>query len=228
MTADQQATTRPTGRTAHGEPVPETAEQIRDSDAALVERIRQGDRNAFGGLVRRYEKKLVRTLYRMVGNADTADDLTQEAFLKAYDRLDRFDASKRFGPWLFQIGVNGTIDWLRKHRKRHLLSLQEMGRGEGSFDLSDPDPRPELDLSQEVHHVLAQIPVEYRTVLMLRDLESFPCSEVAAIIDRKEPTVRWRLARAREMFRQAWEERQQAQGGAGVDGTADATGYADA
>lgn len=178
------------------------------SDARLVEQVRQGDRSAYGELVRRYEKKLLRTLYRMIGNVDTCEDLAQDAFLKAYDRLDRFDTSKRFGPWLFQIGVNTAIDWLRRHRRHHQVSLSDMAQGEGTFDVSDPDPRPIADLNQEVHYVLAQIPIDYRTVLMLRDLEGFPCSEVAAIVGRKEPTVRWRLLKAREMFRDLWERRE--------------------
>ena len=177
------------------------------SDALLVERIRHGDRTPYGELVRRYEKKLLRTLYRMVGKAETAEDLAQEAFLKAYDRLAQFDSSKRFGPWLFQIGVNGAIDWLRKHRKRHQLSLNEMISGERSFDVATDDPREKADIAQEVHFVLAEIPVKYRTVLMLRDLEGFPCSEVAAIVGREEPTVRWRLLKAREMFKALWEKR---------------------
>lgn len=184
----------------------ETFEQVGDS--RLVEQIRQGVRAAYGELVHRYEKKLIRTIHRMVGNAETAEDLAQETFLKAYDRLDRFDSSKRFGPWLFQIGVNTSIDWLRRNKRRHKLSLNELKHGEGNFELPDPDPRHELDLAQEVHHVLAQIPVDYRTVLTLRDLEGFPCSEVAAIIGRREPTVRWRLLRAREMFKDIWERRQ--------------------
>jgi RNA polymerase sigma-70 factor (ECF subfamily) len=177
------------------------------SDALLVERIRHGERTAYGELVRRYEKKLLRTLYRMVGKTETAEDLAQEAFLKAYDRLAQFDSSKRFGPWLFQIGVNGAIDWLRKHRKRHQLSLNEMISGERSFDVATDDPREKADIAQEVHFVLAEIPVKYRTVLMLRDLEGFPCSEVAAIVGREEPTVRWRLLKAREMFKALWEKR---------------------
>lgn len=178
------------------------------ADSRLVEEVRQGDRSAFGELVRRYEKKLLRTLLRMVGNLETAEDLAQDAFLKAYDRLDRFDASRRFGPWLFQIGVNGAIDWLRRHRKRQQLSLQQVRGADRDFDVSQDDPRPGHDLSQEVHHVLDQIPVEYRTVLVLRDLENFPCSEVAAIIGRREATVRWRLLKAREMFRKIWEARE--------------------
>lgn len=88
------------------------------------------------------------------------------------------------------------------------MSLNELTQGERAFDVEDADPRPKVDLSQEVHHVLAQIPLQYRTVLMLRDIEGFPCSEVAAIVGRQEPTVRWRLLRAREMFREIWERRE--------------------
>ena len=185
---------------------PETLEKA--SDSRLVEQVRQGVRAAYGELVHRYEKKLVRTIQRMVGNSETAEDLAQDTFLKAYDRLDRFDSSKRFGPWLFQIGVNTAIDWLRRNKRRVRISLNEMNQGENSFDPPDADPRNSLDLSQEVQHVLAQIPMDYRTVLMLRDLEGFPCSEVAAIIGRQEPTVRWRLLRAREMFKDIWTKRQ--------------------
>jgi RNA polymerase sigma-70 factor (ECF subfamily) len=183
---------------------------VEQADSRLVERVRQGERAAYGELVQRYEKRLLRTLYRMVGNLETAEDLAQEAFLKAYDRLEQFDTGKRFGPWLFQIGVNGAIDWLRRNRKRHLLSLQEMQHGERPFDVADADPRERLDLNQEVQFVLAQIPVKYRTVLALRDLDGFPCSEVAAIVGREEPTVRWRLLRAREMFKNLWEKRESA------------------
>lgn len=193
------------------QPTLEREERLRlaASDARLVEEIRQGSRSAYGELVQRYEKKLIRTIFRMVGNVQTAEDLAQETFLKAYDRLDRFDSSKRFSPWLFQIGVNTSIDWMRRNRKVHQYSLQEMTRGEGTYEISQDDPRPGMELRQEVQHVLGQIPMQYRTVLMLRDLEGFPCSEVADIVGRKEPTIRWRLLKAREMFRELWERREQ-------------------
>lgn len=178
------------------------------SDSRLVEEVRRGDRSAYGELVRRYEKKLLRTIYRMVGDIETAEDLAQEAFHKAYDRLDQFDSSKRFGPWLFQIGVNRAIDWLRKYRKRRQVRLSEMSDEGAPYEIEDADPRPSVELSQEVQHVLQQIPLKYRTVLMLRDLEGFPSSEVAAVLGRKEPTIRWRLLRAREMFRELWEQRE--------------------
>ena len=178
------------------------------SDSVLVERVRQGDRAAFGQLVRQYEKRLLRTIYRIVGNSETTEDLTQEAFLKAYDRLESFDNSKRFGPWLFQIGVNGAIDWLRKHRKHPMVGLGDLATRDSNFDVPDADPRPAADLAQEVQHVLDQVPHDYRTVLVMRDLQGFACSEVASMIGRREPTVRWRLLKARQMFRSIWEKRE--------------------
>lgn len=178
------------------------------TDAQLVELVQQGDRSAYADIVRRYQRKLLRTLYRMVGSVETAEDLAQETFLKAYDRLDQFDTSKRFGPWLFQIGVNGAIDWLRRYRKHPQLSLDRAIEGERRLEVSLDDPRVVAELGQEVHYVLNQIPEGYRTVLLLRDLEGFSCSEVSAIVGRREPTVRWRLAKAREMFRTIWEKRQ--------------------
>jgi RNA polymerase sigma-70 factor (ECF subfamily) len=178
------------------------------SDAQLVELVQQGERSAYAEIVRRYQRKLLRTIFRMVGSVETAEDLTQDAFLKAYERLDQFDVSKRFGPWLFQIAVNATIDWLRRYRRHQPLSLDRSVDEERTHDVPTADPRESAELSQEVHHVLAQLPDAYRTVLLLRDLEGFSCSEVAAIVGRREPTVRWRLAKAREMFRDIWNQRQ--------------------
>ena len=79
--------------------------------------------------------------------------------------------------------------------------------GQRAFDLPDPDPRVRAELVQEVQFILEKIPIAYRTILVLRDLEGFSSAEVAAIVGRREATVRWRLARAREQFRQHWERR---------------------
>jgi RNA polymerase sigma-70 factor (ECF subfamily) len=82
------------------------------------------------------------------------------------------------------------------------------GAGRAAFDLPDPDPRLQAELAQEVQFLLEKVPVLYRTILVLRDLEGFSSAEVAAIIGRREATVRWRLAKARELFRDLWERRQ--------------------
>lgn len=177
------------------------------TDARIVEEVRRGDRDAYGVLVTRYEKKLQRVLRRLVRDPEQARDLAQDTFLKVYQHLDQFDTSRRFGPWLFRVGVNLAVDWLR--RRKPTVRLSQMARDdENSVEVIDPDPRQRLELEQEVHHVLQEIPVNYRTVLVLRDLEGFSCSEVAAIEGRREATIRWRLSRAREMFRKIWERRQ--------------------
>jgi len=179
-------------------------------DAWLVEQVRSGDDQAFAALVARYERKLIRVLVRLVHDQELARDLAQETFWKVYNRLDRFDTSRRFGPWLFRIGVNLGLDQLRRREAPQATSIDQVhGEGAWAFDLPDPDPRIQAELAQEVQFILEKISVPYRTILVLRDLEGFSSAEVAAIVGRREATVRWRLAKAREAFREHWERRQE-------------------
>lgn len=189
------------------------------TDARLVEMSREGSHDAFGELVRRYESRLIRVISRFILDPIMVEDLTQEVFLRVYRRLELFDPSRRFGPWLFQIGVNMTLDHLRKTQRRIKWTLfsQKQNDEQRTTEPSTPDPRKALDLSQEVRSVLDQIPEKYRTVLVLRDLENFSTSEIAAITDRKEATIRWRLAEARGKFQKLWTARQQRDSIAGGD-----------
>jgi RNA polymerase sigma-70 factor (ECF subfamily) len=178
------------------------------SDSRLVELARRGDQEAFGDLVLRYERRLVRVILRFVHDQELARDLGQEAFLRAYQRLDQFDPSRRFGPWLFRIGVNLTLDHLRRRKRRGRWALfSDIGR-ETPPDPEVADPRKAIDLGQEVRAVLDELPEKYRSVLVLRDLENFSTSEIAAILNRKEATIRWRLAEARNRFEELWSRRQ--------------------
>lgn len=191
------------------------------NDAWLVERARHHDHAAFAVLVRRYERKLTRVLARLVRDPELARDLAQETFFRVYNRLERFDTARRFGPWLFRVGVNLGLDSLRRNRPESSppASIDRL-RGDDRlpFELPDPDPRIRIELAQEVHHVLAMMPVSYRTILVLRDLEGFSSSEVAAIVGRQEATVRWRLSKAREKFREIWQRRQDEAGREARDG----------
>jgi RNA polymerase sigma-70 factor (ECF subfamily) len=187
------------------------SDELNLNDAWLVEHARHGDHQAFAVLVRRYERKLIRVLTRLVREPEQARDLAQETFWRVYTRLDRFDTARRFGPWLFRVGVNLGLDWLR-HVKCEPLPAASInhsrGDGEATFELPDSDPRSQAELAQEVQFVLGLMPVSYRTILVLRDLEGFSSSEVAAIVGRREATVRWRLCKAREKFREIWQRRQ--------------------
>jgi RNA polymerase sigma-70 factor, ECF subfamily len=178
------------------------------SDARLVEDARHGNRDAFGVLVQRYERRLVQVILRFVSDPELAKDLAQETFLRAYVRFDQFDPSRRFGPWLFRIGVNLTFDFLRRRRRRGKWSVFSDYWTSARGDPETPDPRVALDTRQEVELVLKQIPEKYRTVLILRDMENFSTSEIAAVLNRKEATIRWRLAEARNMFQRLWIKRQ--------------------
>jgi RNA polymerase sigma-70 factor (ECF subfamily) len=195
-----------------GVPAPvDSGELLNLNDAWLVEHARHGDHQAFAVLVRRYERKLIRVLMRLVREPEQARDLAQETFYRVYTRLDRFDTARRFGPWLFRVGVNLGLDWLRstKSTPPPAASIDRTdANGQATFELPDPDPRIQTELAQEVQFVLGLMPVSYRTILVLRDLEGFSSSEVAAIVGRREATVRWRLAKAREKFREIWQRRQ--------------------
>ena len=179
-------------------------------EAKLVELARRGDQEAYGELVNRYERRLLRVIGRFVSDREIARDLAQDTFIKVYRQLDKFDTSRRFGPWLFRIGVNRTLDHLRKQKRRGRRPLFSEVSKDRPLDPHSADPRGDLDLSEEVAAVLDQIPEKYRKVLILRDLENFPTSEIAAIEGRKEATIRWRLAEARNMFAERWTARQTA------------------
>ena len=177
------------------------------SDARLIEEVRSGDRDAFRDLVLRYEKRLFRVIHRFVRDDALAEDLAQETFIRIYENLDQFDLSRRFGPWLFRIGVNLTLDYLRKQKRRGITSLFSEISPDQPVNPRSPDPRERQDLNEEVQRVLMDISEKYRTILVLRDLENFTTAEIAAIVDRKEATVRWRLAEARNRFKELWMKR---------------------
>ena len=191
---------------------PGTVERLEEAgDARLVERARDGDDAAFATLVARYERKLLRVLARLTGDDEAARDLAQETFWRVYNRLDRFDTARRFGPWLFRVGVNLALDHHRRRSGPPVASLDALTAGSADsrrgLELPDPDPRIREEIAQEVRFLLEKLPPAYRTILILRDLEGFSSAEVAAVVNRREATVRWRLAKAREMFREHWERR---------------------
>ncbi|MFN3159723.1 MAG: RNA polymerase sigma factor [Rubinisphaera brasiliensis] len=187
--------------------VDETAPSPAISDARLVEETRSGDNDAFRQLVVRYEKRLYRVIYRFVRDDSLAEDLAQETFLRVYENLDQFDVSRRFGPWLFRIGVNLTLDYLRKKKRRGRMSVFSEISPDQPLNPGTADPRERYDISEEVSRVIQEIPEKYRTILVLRDLEHFSTAEIAAIVNRKEATVRWRLAEARNRFKTLWTRR---------------------
>lgn len=183
-------------------------------DAELVEQSRQGDVAAFGRLVVKYQDQVFNTCWRMCGDRTEAEDLTQEAFVRAFQSIGGFWGRAKFSTWVFRIAVNLVISARRKKKGKVTYSLDDRtDRGEdgGSrFAMNDPvsdEATPErgaLDREQQriVLEALTGLDEESRCVIVLRDLESFGYEEIAEVLEVPLGTVKSRLHRARLALRE--------------------------
>jgi RNA polymerase sigma-70 factor (ECF subfamily) len=189
-------------------PVPQVA--VADPDAALVARVRGGDLAAFEELVRNHQRRIYRTLIGITGNAEDAEDGTQNAFLKAFERIDKFRGAAKFSTWLIRIAINEGIQRLRS-RKR-VTALDD----NGSEDAEEFRPRqvrawddnPEqlyskAEMRKLVERALMKLPAGYRMVVMLRDIEQLSTEEAAKALGLRVAALKSRLLRGRLMLREA-------------------------
>jgi len=180
-------------------------------DTDLVNQCRRGDSSAFGGLVARYQDRVFNACLRLCGNRNDAEEFTQEAFVKAYVSLDRFDGRASFYTWLFRIAVNLTISAHRKARPGPMVSMHARvadGDGQGLSDRMEgpsamPHERCEMSERDEaVAKALASLDEEYKSVIVLRDIEALGYTEIADILGVPTGTVKSRLHRARLALRE--------------------------
>lgn len=173
-------------------------------DVEIIKRCQQGDHEAFRELVEHYQNKAVWIAYQMVGNYEEARDISQEAFIRVYRSLANFNLMSNFYTWLYRIVVNLCIDFLRKQKPEHkTVSFEDVGEVSGTNSVEQAVEQKEL--SREVHGTLQQIPLAYRIILILRDIEGFSCKEIGKIVGCNSNTVRWRLFRGRQLFKDAWQ-----------------------
>lgn len=181
-------------------------------DHELVRRAQTGEEQAFALLVRRHEQRAWRVARNLVASDDDAQDLAQEAFVRVFKNLASFDFQYPFTTWLYRIVTNLAIDHLR--RRRPATSTSAFDSEEGDWDLADANMgQPSQGLEQgevalEVRDVLASLAPHFQSVLVLRELEGLPCTEIAKIVGATHVTVRWRLHRGRKLFQEEWERRQ--------------------
>jgi RNA polymerase sigma-70 factor (ECF subfamily) len=179
-------------------------------DVALVERARAGDSTAFEQLVRQYERQIFRVAQHITQNREDAEDIVQDAFFKAYQKLDQFQGNSKFSTWLVRIAVNESLMRLRKRKTSKTVSMdQDVETDEGSIprDFAEWRPNPEQQYNQaELGDILRKtiqgLPPGFRTVFTLRDIENLSTEETAEALGLSVPAVKSRLLRARLQLRE--------------------------
>jgi RNA polymerase sigma-70 factor (ECF subfamily) len=174
------------------------------NDSDDIRRAKSGDREAFGELVRRYHRRVYATAFRVVGSHADADDLSQEAFLRAFRALPTFDGRSDFFTWLYRIVVNLALNHLRQ-QKRHRTAPLDDGRLPQGWDRGGTDLRSQAeakDLCARVGAVLATLSPTLRITMILAVVEEMPHKVVAEILGCSEGTVAWRVNQARKLLRQ--------------------------
>ena len=183
-----------------------------DDDLQYVVLCQKGDTEAFGELVERHQKKMLNIAYRMLGDYDEACDIVQEAFLAAYKSIKKFKAEAKFSTWLYRIVVNYTKNRLKQ--KKNLAqhesgSFNESVDGQGGCTVclsaaSEGNPAELLEQSEREAHVqkcITALDVEYREVLVMRDIQGFSYEEIRDVLQIPEGTVKSRLSRARNALK---------------------------
>lgn len=180
-------------------------------DAELVLRSRSGDTDAFGQIVLRYQDRIFATVFRILGNAEDAREMAQEAFFRAWAKLDTFREGARFSTWLYTITLNLTRSELRKRKTRQKVKPISLDAARGAedgrpIDPPAPDEGPVEALGTTELHRLAlaeidRLDPEAREVVVLRDMQELSYEEIATVVDCPVGTVRSRLHRARGQLR---------------------------
>ncbi|OWY40629.1 RNA polymerase sigma factor RpoE [Xenophilus sp. AP218F] len=178
----------------------------RDIDQQLVERAQRGEKRAFDLLVAKYQRRLARLLSRFIRDGSDIEDVTQEAFIKAYRALPSFRGESAFYTWLYRIGINTAKNFLSSTGRRPMINSEIEDEDGESFDMASQIPdmnTPETELMNKeilatVNAAVEALPEELRTAISLREMEGLSYDEIAKVMDCPIGTVRSRIFRARE------------------------------
>ncbi|MGD0614720.1 MAG: sigma-70 family RNA polymerase sigma factor [Verrucomicrobiota bacterium] len=178
------------------------------AEMELVKRARRGDLAAYDDLVRRYQERIYATIYHMTANHEDANDLAQEAFIKAFHALKSFKGGSSFYTWVYRIAINKTINFLKQRKNRSQMSLNDLDfNAEHDPDLvaliSDKTPRREAglaELQEKLNSAMGKLSEPHRLVVTLHDVQGMSHEEIAKIMDCNIGTVRSRLFYARQQL----------------------------
>jgi len=178
----------------------------RDIDQQLVERVQRGDKQAFGLLVEKYQRKLGRLLSRFIRDQAEVEDVVQEAFIKAYRALPNFRGESAFYTWLYRIGINTAKNYLvamgRRPQTTNEIEVEDAENFEDGDELRTVDtPETELmtkEIAKTVQLAIESLPEDLKTAIVLREIEGLSYEEIATVMDCPIGTVRSRIFRARD------------------------------
>lgn len=179
-----------------------------EAERDMVRRAQKGDMGAYDELVRRYQERIYATIYHMTSNHEDANDLAQEAFIKAYQALKSFKGDSSFFTWVYRIAVNKTINFLKQRKNKTHMSLNDLDfNAEHDPDLvsliSDKTPRRDVNLSElqeKLNDAMQKLSEVHRLVVTLHDIQGLSHEEIGKIMDCNTGTVRSRLFYARQQL----------------------------
>jgi RNA polymerase sigma-70 factor (ECF subfamily) len=177
------------------------------TDMEILAEVSAGNVDAYGKIVSRYNGRLYNFIYRFVGDRETAEDIVQETFLRAFRKRKEYRAIANFSTWLFTIAGNLAKSELRRRKRWRLFSLDRDEESDTGMDLPDESYRPDKVAESsmaddQIQEAIAELPENYRQVILLRDVEGMSYQEIAEIIDCPVGTVKSRVNRARLKLQQ--------------------------
>lgn len=181
---------------------------VKDRDGILIEQALKGDQKAYRELTERHRTAIFHIVYKIVRDRETANDLAQETFMKAFSSLASYRSEYRFSTWLYKIAANCSIDFLRKKRIQALSLDRTINDESGSREMDVPDYsyHPERDLERKeqrfsIKEAINSLPDKYREVIIYRHQDDKSYEEIADLLDIPLGTVKARIFRARELLK---------------------------
>ena len=177
------------------------------SDEILIKKFQEGDVGAYNQLVNRFKDRLLNFIYRFVNDLDLAEDLVQDTLLKLYTHKDSYQEIAKFSTWLYTIAANLARTELRKKKRRKTFSVTELSRDDREFIIASSDVDPSEDLSSQnfeksVQRALAELPDDFKTIIILRDIQELSYDEISKIVKVPMGTVKSRINRGRVKLQQ--------------------------
>lgn len=171
-------------------------------DRDIISEIKQGNKERFREIERRYHEKLYFYLRHLIGYQEETEDVLQNVFIKAYEHLDSFDNRRAFSSWIYRIAHNEAINWIKKKNRRKTISWEDVISAKDQLKVVSDEESPQdtwirKELRQEVREAMGELPAKYKEVLLLRFFFDRSYNEISEIIDRPRNTVGTLISRAK-------------------------------